>query len=47
MQLTHPKLQEFAVLAAWISVLDETAKELDELILQGGLPKVRQPELMP
>ena len=34
--LTHPKLQEFAVLAAWISVYDETAKELEELNI--GLP---------
>src|SRR3954454_20669963 len=31
-QLTHPKLQEFAVMAAWISVLAETARELEDLL---------------
>ena len=30
-QLTHPKLQEFAVLAAWMSVYDETIQQLEEL----------------
>jgi hypothetical protein len=30
-QLTHPKLQEFAVLASWISVYAETIQELEEL----------------
>src|SRR4051794_14351487 len=31
-QLTHPKLQEFAVMAAWLSVLAETARELEDLL---------------
>lgn len=30
-QLTHPKLRKFAVLAAWISVLAETVRELEDL----------------
>jgi hypothetical protein len=30
-QLTHPKLREFAVMAAWISVLVETAQDLEDL----------------
>ena len=29
--LTHPTLREFAVLAAWISVLVETVQELEDL----------------
>ena len=30
-QLTHPKLQEFAVIAAWIASLVETANDLEDL----------------
>jgi hypothetical protein len=30
-QLTHPKLREFAVMAAWISVLVETVQDLEDL----------------
>jgi hypothetical protein len=31
-QLTHPKLREFAGMAAWTSVLAETAEELEDLL---------------
>src|SRR3954469_15724148 len=31
-QRTHPKLQAFAVMAAWLSVLAETAQELEDLL---------------
>src|SRR6188472_4535092 len=40
-QLTHPKLQVFAVQAAWISVYAETAQELEEL-LTGVPPEERE-----
>ena len=30
-QLTHPKLQEFAVIAAWIASVAETANDLEDL----------------
>ena len=30
-QLTHPKLREFAFMAAWISVLVETEQDLEDL----------------
>jgi hypothetical protein len=35
-QLADPKLQEFAMLAAWLSVLAETAQELEDLL--AGVP---------
>jgi hypothetical protein len=40
-QLTHPKLREFFGMAAWVSILDETAQELEEL-LTGVPPEERQ-----
>lgn len=40
-QLTQPRLQEFAAMAAWISVLAETAQELEDL-LAGVPPEERQ-----
>src|SRR5687767_5652390 len=30
-ELTHPTLQEFAIMAAWISVLAETVQDLEDL----------------
>jgi hypothetical protein len=41
--LTHPKLQEFAMIAAWIATLAETIDDLEELLIE--LP--RQQPLMP
>jgi hypothetical protein len=41
--LTHPKLQEFAMIAAWIATLAETVDDLEDLLIE--LP--RQEPLMP
>jgi hypothetical protein len=41
--LTHPKLQEFALIAAWIATLAETIDDLEDLLI--ALP--RQEPLMP
>ena len=41
--LTHPKLQEFAMIAAWIDTLAETVDDLEDLLIE--LP--RQEPLMP
>jgi hypothetical protein len=32
-QLTHPKLREFAVVAAWIATLAEAANDLEDLVV--------------
>jgi hypothetical protein len=32
-QLSHPRLREFAVAAAWISTLDEAANDLEDLLV--------------
>ena len=41
--LTHPKLQEFAMIAAWIATLAETIDDLEDLLIE--LP--REEPLMP
>jgi hypothetical protein len=47
-QLTHPKLREFAFMAAWISVLVETEQDLEDLNVdltpeERALPDFRTP----
>jgi hypothetical protein len=32
-QLTHPRLQEFAVVAAWIATVAEAASDLEDLLV--------------
>ncbi len=32
-QLTHPRLREFAVVAAWIATLAESANDLEDLLV--------------